>query len=519
MNKTKSTSSEYVEFVNNGNLQNIRKLRNEIIELEKIRTYPGENDQNNNIKITLISDLINSKFVLKYFLYKEHKKKMIIAIPERWNQLLSANGMDYKPILSKIAYFLYHIRKFVKEISKSTYYLKPVRLKPFRHIRNSDQKIMLHSSFNDPAIFSNNPKLFCFSNWYIRRYLQESSIFFYTCCVKAKVKNVEFSLIPVKNYLLPISFLKQIQLVKYFFVEFLKLASNPKTLAKFNYFQLSDLILTERYKLTDKTLLPSSVLMNESSGYVIPKWVKYLEENGTNVDFFNFSISDSPIIYDDQIREFFPWGFLKWDNIKVIDEYQLTFLKKNLINVPKQIEITGVPFYTDKQINLEETDDYVCLFDIRAKPEHFGISTLNELGSNSFNYQEEIIKSMLTFSDMTGIKVFYKQKRSNDVKFLSDDTFNMVSRAEKNNTFRLIDYRVSPHKLIKGSLGVVSQAFTTTSIIAKDYNKPNVIVDLSSKLRSNDPCVRGVDIVNDSETLLAWLFHKLQITKYPEISK
>jgi polysaccharide biosynthesis PFTS motif protein len=259
--------------------------------------------------------------------------------------------------------------------------------------------------------------------------------------------------------------------------------------------------------------------MNESSGYIIPKWVKYLEKNGTNLDFFNFSISDSPIIYDDQIPEFFPWCFLNWDNIKVIDQYQLTFLKENLINVPKQIEITGVPFYTDKHMNLEESNDYVCLFDIRAKPEHFGISTLNELGSNSFNYQEEIIKSMLTFSDMTGIKVFYKQKRYNDVNFLSDETFKMVYQAEKNNTFRLIDYRVSPHKLIKGSLGVVSQAFTTTSIIAKDFNKPNVIVDLSSKLRSNDPCVRGVDIVNDSESLLAWLFQKLQITRYPEISR
>lgn len=444
---------------------------------------------------------------------------MVVGIPNEWIPIFETNGIDLRPNLSRISFFLYFIRKVSQETLKSIYYLKPIPHKFFRQTKIFKKKILLHASFNDPAIFAEDPELYCFSNWYSEKYFKGSKIIFYNLCCKNKQDCLNFSLHPITNYLFPISFANQLKLLNYFFLEMAKLFVHFEMVNKFECFELSDRVLTERFRLTDEIFLPDVIIMNESSGYIIPQWVKYLKERGSSLEIFNFSISDSPLVDERQPKDFYPWSLLNWDNVKVIDKHQESYFKNHLLEVPNQTEITGVPFYTDKFFDISQMNEYLCLFDIRAKPNYFGISTLNEIGTNCFDYQEEILKTMIRFSFMTGIKVLYKQKRHTDLDFLNSETLTLVSQAEMVGLFKMIDHRVSPHKLIESSQGVVSQALTTTSLIAKQYGKPNIIVDLSSKLKQFDPCVRGIDIASDTESLLKWLFEKFPPSKLPEIKK
>jgi polysaccharide biosynthesis PFTS motif protein len=72
----------------------------------------------------------------------------------------------------------------------------------------------------------------------------------------------------------------------------------------------------------------------------------------------------------------------------------------------------------------------------------------------------------------------------------------------------ILNPNLSPHRIIKSSIGVVSTPITTPAFIAQQLNKPSAFYSGSKLLSSNDPVFRGIPVLRNIQELKEW-FSKL----------
>jgi polysaccharide biosynthesis PFTS motif protein len=504
--KTKSTNTttqlpQYKSFVKSGNLSKLRHLRESIMRFE-IQKFSKSMDRDDlNRSLVFLQFIFDSRLAKKVFLRTGSRHRLSLPIPGDWIKIFSEFGYFINCRGSRCLFVVFLIKTALIEIAKSFYYLQYVLKKNFYNELKNRESILFHSSFSEKLIFSPDDKLANFGNWYAIRYHPGKQLLYLNNCSKFSILNPRYKTIFIKNYLLPLNFsnycafiVKSLVFVTISFLDY-------NFIKSLKFISLSDEILRIRFQHLDAKLLPSTVILSESSGYRYPSWLKFLEQQGVRVQFFNFSSSHSPSIKSDELVYQYPWPLLQYNEIKVIDEYQRDFLAKNLGNKLAEIEVTGVPFYTDFHYVMSPETGYICLFDIMFKSEGFGINTLNEIGANDLDVQQEILEIVIDYGLTRNVKICYKQKRDSNTEVFSPQTIGRIVEAQSKGLFEILDPRTSTHQIIKYSSAVISQAFTTTSIIAKQYNKPSFIVDLSNNLIATDPCLRSLPIITSKKDL------------------
>jgi polysaccharide biosynthesis PFTS motif protein len=496
-----SQNPEYRNFVDSGSLSNLRHLRERImrIELQKFKQSMGENDLNQSVFFLL--NLFNSNFAKHVFLKSQNGHDLSLPIPNDWMPCFTEFGYRINHKRSRFLLLIFLIKKAFIEVVKSLYFLQYIPKKSsYNDIKNC-KRILFHSSFNNKHIFSPDVESENFGNWYARSHYSNVHFIYLNSCSKPTVVNPKYKTVYVKKYLLPLDTRKYFQ----FLIESLVLITvnifNYNAIKKLRFISLSEEVLRIRFENMDRNLLPETVLLSESSGYIYPSWLKYLEQQGVSVQIYNFSTSDSPKLKLERFDYQYPWPLVQWKNVKVIDQYQKEFLKSSLGNKSTNFEVVGVPFYSDFSYEISSKVRYICLFDIMFSSKHFGLSTLNEIGANNLQTQQDILEMTIEYGLSRNVKIFYKQKRTSNVDVFDRRIIDMITEARNLGAFELLDPRISTHRLIRGAGAVISQAFTTTSIIAKQYNKPSFVLDLSNSLFTADPCLRNLPIISSKNEL------------------
>jgi len=499
--KITSQHLEYKNFVELGSLGRLRHLRERIVQLELHRLNKSINRNNLNESLVKIQYLFDSLLAKKVFLGSESGKKLSLPLPVYWMKSFSEFGFAINYWRSRILFLLFLLKKALIETGKSFYYLQYIFKNSSYSELKTRESILFHSSFNDKHIFASDDGMMNFGNWYSIRYHPNHELLYLNNCDKFSTQNIRYKTMYVKNYLFPMdirsysSFL--IKSLLFIILNFL----DYNYIRNLRFISLSDEILRLRFENLNKQILPNTVLLSESSGYIYPSWLKFLEQNGVRIQVFNFSSSDNPSLKNESFDFRYPWSMLQWTEVNVIDSYQKVSLARKLGNNSARIEVVGVPFYTDLQHKLTPDLRYISLFDIMCSPEHFGISTLNEVGANNLQIQQEILEMVVEYGLMKNIKIYYKQKRTSNLQVFGAQTIDRIKEAQHQELFEILDSRISTHRLIKGASAVISQAFTTTSLIAKEFNKPSFVVDLSNNLLESDPCLRGLPVINSKSEL------------------
>ena len=75
---------------------------------------------------------------------------------------------------------------------------------------------------------------------------------------------------------------------------------------------------------------------------------------------------------------------------------------------------------------------------------------------------------------------------------------------QKKNVF-LVDSDVAPIRLINSTSKSISMPFTSTSIIAKYYNKITCFYDPINILNKSDRATQGVDLISGKNELNNWI--------------
>ncbi len=245
----------------------------------------------------------------------------------------------------------------------------------------------------------------------------------------------------------------------------------------------------------------------ESSGGIRPLWTYTLELKGAQIGLVNFSNS-SVLSLDNRFNEIDPTIVVyNWGNYFCCTSRQFDQIKR--FALPDQsfnLLGTGVPWLSE---NIEEPfeykDGYVAVFDFETHDNHFGITTLNELGYGRLEMNEEFLLPIVRAAKIVGLRVVHKPKRNQSSKFSNSEATCLRAKLEEHDNYTRVDARFSPHAVIRGAKGVISMPPTTTALIAKELMIPSAYFDSVGKILPEDPGLDKIDILNSEIDIKRWL--------------
>jgi len=436
-------------------------------------------------------------------------KKKGLTIPKNW---LSYFDKQYPVSIvnSKIQFKLFVFAKIFKSFVKSLFYLTPnlnlVYKREFNLYRaKGSNLVLLNSNMISINLFDvDDTKTFCFTNWYKDYFKKENTVFLHSAKSLKKSNSKHFFYLkrfPIKFVSYPKFFGHALLIYSVAFKEWI-LGDYKKM------YCLADMV--EDLRLKSSTIfLPDAAVFNESNGIVRPLYSYSLEAKGCKVQFIPVSTSDSIKLSGEEI-DFYPWQLSSWPEYYVYDKYQYNFLKKaigaNKLNINKTYQI---PFNLDTNDEINPRKNrYFSLFDLTPKPFHYGSSSLNDIGSNFTEEWEKFLSNCLTIANELDFTILYKPKRPINSKHHGEFVVNFLKNLSDNEHLSILNPNLSPHRIIKSSIGVVSTPITTPAFIAQQLNKPSAFYSGSKLLSSNDPVFRGIPVLRNIQELKEW-FSKL----------
>lgn len=508
-----SREDKYKKYVYSGELKNIRKIQNKIAFDLQTNCKNALNKQDLiSVLFTqkLVMHCLNSRLCKKLSIMKTTGKKKGLAIPKNW---LCYFDKQYKlsSFNSKIQFKYFLFIKIFGNFVKSLFYLAP----NFNYVYNREFDSYRAQGFNLVLLNSNmininlfdvgDNKISCFTNWYKDYFQKENIVFLHSAksLKKSNSKNfIYLKKFPIRFVNYP-KFLRQALLVYLFAIKEWIFGDYRRI------YCITDLVEDLRFKSSSEIFMPDAVIFNESNGIVRPLYSYSLEARGCEVQFIPVSTSDSVKLSGEEFN-LFPWQLSSWPKYYVYDSYQYNFLEKaigiNKVDINKMYQI---PFNLDinKEINPGK-NRYISLFDILPKPFYYGSSSLNDIGSNFNDEWEKFLSNCLTTAKELGISILYKPKRSINSKPHGKFVVNFLKNLSANEHFTILNPNLSPHRIIRSSIGVVSTPITTPAFIAQQLNKPSAFYSESNLLSANDPALRSIPVLRNIRELREW-FSKL----------
>jgi polysaccharide biosynthesis PFTS motif protein len=503
----------YKKYVYSGGLKNVRKIKNKIaFDLQTNCRNALHKQDNLSVLFTqkLVMHCLRSRVYQKLSIMTISGKKKGLAIPKNWFGYFEE---QYKisRFNSKIQFKFFVLIKIFKSFVKSLFYLMPnfnlIYNREFDLYRaKGSNLVLLNSNMININLFDvGDDELSCFTNWYKDYFQQKNTVFLHS--VKSLKKSNSkhlfyFKKFPIKFINYP-KFLRQASLVYLFALKEWIFGDYRKI------YCIADLVEDLRFKTSSAIFLPDVVIFNESNGIVRPLYSYSLEARGCKIQFIPVSTSDSANLSGEE-PDFFPWQLSSWPEYFVYDEYQFNFLKK-AIGDPKVTinKIYQIPFNLDANNEINpKRNRYVALFDITPHPFNYGSTSLNDIGSNFNDEWEKFLLNCLTTAKELGITIHYKPKRSINSKHNGKFIINFLKNLSANEHFNILNPNLSPHRIIRGSIGVVSTPITTPAFIAQQLNKPSAFYSESNLLSTSDPVFRSIPILQNTVELREW-FSKL----------
>jgi len=201
----------------------------------------------------------------------------------------------------------------------------------------------------------------------------------------------------------------------------------------------------------------------------------------------------------------------RWKEFWVIDEIQRFNTLNPLSESKASSYIVGVPWWTDTDISIEVTKlKSVAIFDFEPHVGHFGLTTYNSYGYQDPAKSSELLRGIVEECAQLGLLVRHKPKRDIGSRRhkLYKETLEGL-QAKYPNNYLLIDSRIAPSRLICQSDACISVAFTTTSIIASQMNKPTAFYTMSVGIPDKHPREFTIPLFSIQSTLRVWLSKQL----------
>lgn len=490
------------------------------IELEKsylhnnrnlLSILKNERYSNNRIISQYFSKSFNNFIFTKVILISiARKKKVSLPIPIYWYKYFENKGIKISKIGCFSLFFLQGFSKIflgLKELVKVFNYNFILRNNK-NHIFDNfffnpiKENFPLNSNFNDYSLFSelvnkNIIKKLDRNLIYIKNKKTINSI-----NIIIKKLNLNFFVTTI-DYPAKLNFLKFCKIFTYsiylFFYTILNILL--MRLEILNFFD--EIIRYQIVKSSDHTSFPRNIFFNNSNWKYKPLWTYIVEEKGSNVSVYFYSLSESG--YKSKTKTFYDIQGLHnlcWKNYYTWNDNHTNFLKKITKEEFKFFQLGSISF---KDSSLESLNDIsfkntIAVFDAAPYKESF--SSYFAMESSKYRSYKNILDFIYDITNICKemkINIIYKSKK-NDSNQISKYFLNKINEVKKVKNFTEINHNISPKNYIDKCICSINYPFTSTAHLSSNTDK-SIFYDPTGSIFLDDPSSHGIKVINQREIL------------------
>lgn len=252
--------------------------------------------------------------------------------------------------------------------------------------------------------------------------------------------------------------------------------------------------------------LAKEYLFHNSNHIYRPLWTYDAEQMGSRILFYFYSTN----IESFKTSNGYPlqeniWNILSWSNYLVWDSYQADFIRRWTSENDK-IHIVGSIWFSTSKKELPDVTNKktIAVFDVQPVRDSF-YQILGQ--SNGFNIPEVanlFLRDIYEAVDHCGYQVLFKRKR-NAGSLIHKKYSKALSELTNKDSFTSLDPDIPAFRVIERSDAVISMAFTSTAIIAMEFEKPSIFYDPVGMLQLDDRAAHGIPIIVGKENLIKWV--------------
>ena len=236
-----------------------------------------------------------------------------------------------------------------------------------------------------------------------------------------------------------------------------------------------------------------------------PLWTCCSSEINSKCGLFFYAIAAEPSWPNGEIFHnsnwFGPLGLEYW----AIDEIQAKTLKSVIFLGNSVVKEVGAPYWIDTNSKFSAKQDSIALFDSEPQRNLLFISNLVALGIYAEHFYESFFEEILTRGQYFKINVLHKGKRDTGKKlegFYSEIINSKRSKYRK--VYSIVDYGVSPQRLLRECIGSISQPISTAAVISKSLHLKTAFFDPTQSISKGDLALRGINLLNSEIDLDNW---------------
>jgi polysaccharide biosynthesis PFTS motif protein len=195
---------------------------------------------------------------------------------------------------------------------------------------------------------------------------------------------------------------------------------------------------------------------------------------------------------------------MNWPNYLVWDTYQADFIRK-VVGNEAMIRIVGPIWFSSSNSELPTLPKYtIAVFDVQPMKDSFYKILGNDFDFYTKENSTRFLSDIYSICVKRGCSMVLKRKREGG-RYVHREYRKMIKKFDSLPHYLSVDPDLSAYKLIENVFAVISMPYTSTALIAKQYNKPSVYYDPLQLLQKDDPAAHGIEIIQGRMELDDWI--------------
>lgn len=438
-------------------------------------------------------------------------KKLLWPLNKNWLRVLKQADIKYSHFINLILWGLLVLYIFLLNFYKTCILILVIRP---RHLFESTVSFREDSAYffglNKKNILGlDNIECYDIISWYVR-----------SNKINHKVKLIKHGVSELKDYTIgnikviytPLPFEKSqdhktfLKFIAWFFLATL--------LCLFDLFMLRwerPLLLLEAaklriFELSDPNLISRDYYFYWAGSSYRPMWTYYLKKLGSQVTLYFYSLSEQPqLSYKAPDMKADLW-LLNWPYYFFWNDRHRAYHSES-IGSEVNSSISGATWFSDSVEHFpNEIDEYISVFCVEnfRKAYYVGSTSVMEYFEYNNNLSSKFLEDIADCCKIAKINMVHKRKRIQGKRVLKS-YMSVINALSRSNYYHSINTEISPIKVIKGSIGVISFPYTSAAYIAKELNKPTVYYDPSNTLDVNNFASHNIVLIKGKNNLLEWI--------------
>ena len=501
-NSEKKIEDAYNYLKKSNQLKTIEKIRIEIEKKElKNKSELSYPFNNNDLPKTLnqilhLKLIVLSQFSSQLAISLHEDKTFYYPLPKEWLDIVSNNGIKTNFTLSRVLFFLSSIVFFVSDILK----IILIAISKNINLDKNNRTIVYVPDIPNISFQENylDPK-YNFLFW-LKDFLDiKNKVTFIHNNIKIIDKNLQDIEIKYAKFFLlnNLNLYERFLFILYIF-KALILSLNYIIKGNFNFFySLKDLYLAYCVKkFSSKS--PNFVIFHSGNCLIRPWWTFLVEEkNYKKVYTAFYSVNHFPhYSYD---KKYSGIRLMTWNNYIFWTIEQKHWLEK-INNYDKEYSIVGYFPFFGRNLDFDKNKRILSIFPVTPYDKKYLHKDMPEQpyywsAKNCIKFLEDII---LCVEDLD-FEIYIKLKRYNpnaDIRYM-----DLIKKLENHKNIKIINSDISPISLIDKSDLIISPPFSSTSFIAKYFNKPTIYYDSTNNLPVVEPTMKKIRIIKKFDEL------------------